>query len=121
MAPTAEGPPAAVVRASRSSSNDGENIINRKATTSPSPTTSLGRHHDHLHKTTVSSSSAYVSHPRLSSRYSFHMRWLVLTLNCTLLFGNYYAYDLPAALNTPLQAYLQVDDAEYQVIRKGVQ
>jgi hypothetical protein len=36
-------------------------------------------------------------------------RWVVLVLACLLLFGNYFAYDSPAALNVPLGKYLQVD------------
>jgi hypothetical protein len=36
-------------------------------------------------------------------------RWVVLFFACALLFGNYYAYDSPAALNVPLGKYLQVD------------
>ena len=30
------------------------------------------------------------------------LRWIILLLACLLLFGNYYAYDNPAALNKPL-------------------
>jgi MFS family permease len=43
-----------------------------------------------------------------------HTRWIVLFLASFLMMGNYYAYDLPASLNTPLQAYLGQDDAPYQ-------
>ncbi|KAI8801185.1 major facilitator superfamily domain-containing protein, partial [Cladochytrium replicatum] len=42
------------------------------------------------------------------------LRWVVLFLSCLLLYGNYYAYDLPAALNIPLQEYLQHDYDQYQ-------
>ncbi|KAJ3183989.1 hypothetical protein HDU85_001840 [Gaertneriomyces sp. JEL0708] len=38
-----------------------------------------------------------------------NVRWAVLFLTCLLLFGNYYAYDNPAALNRPLQEYLGHD------------
>jgi hypothetical protein len=31
------------------------------------------------------------------------LRWIILFLACCLLFGNFYAYDNPAALNIPLQ------------------
>jgi hypothetical protein len=31
------------------------------------------------------------------------IRWIILFLACCLLFGNFYAYDNPAALNIPLQ------------------
>ncbi|KAJ3239549.1 hypothetical protein HDU81_005776 [Chytriomyces hyalinus] len=34
---------------------------------------------------------------------------LILALSCLLLFGNYYAYDNPAALNRQLMAHLQLD------------
>ena len=46
--------------------------------------------------------------PKLSSR------WTVLILSGLLLFGNYYAFDLPAALNAPLQKELGVDYEEWQ-------
>ena len=41
-------------------------------------------------------------------------RWFILFLSCTLLFGNYYAYDNPAALNKPLYEYLDHDYDTYQ-------
>jgi len=31
----------------------------------------------------------------------------------TVLLGNYYAFDNPAALNQPLQTYMQMDDDTY--------
>ena len=37
-------------------------------------------------------------------------RWLILFLSCILLFGNYYAYDNPAALALPLQEFMNFDD-----------
>lgn len=43
-------------------------------------------------------------------------RWLVLALSCFLLFGNYYAYDNPASLNTFLQPHLGVSYDEWQLI-----
>ncbi|KAI3640319.1 hypothetical protein MIR68_001197 [Amoeboaphelidium protococcarum] len=36
-----------------------------------------------------------------------HLRWIVLILNCTLLLGNYYAYDNPSALSPQLRQYLK--------------
>ncbi|KAL2912899.1 hypothetical protein HK105_207570 [Polyrhizophydium stewartii] len=42
-------------------------------------------------------------------------RWTVLALSSCLLFGNYYAYDLPAALNRPLQAFMASADSEFAV------
>jgi MFS family permease len=42
------------------------------------------------------------------------LRWLILLLSCLLLFGNYYAYDAPAALNRPLQAFLGHDYDTWQ-------
>lgn len=41
-------------------------------------------------------------------------RWAVLFLACSLLFGNFYAYDTPAALNTELQKHLGSSDGVYQ-------
>ncbi|KAI8614330.1 major facilitator superfamily domain-containing protein [Chytriomyces sp. MP71] len=42
-------------------------------------------------------------------------KWVVLTLTCSILVGNYYAYDTPAALNIPLQKYLGVDYEAWQL------
>ncbi|KAJ3382290.1 hypothetical protein HDU92_004858 [Lobulomyces angularis] len=42
------------------------------------------------------------------------MRWVVLFLSCLLMFGNFFAYDLPAALNVPLQEYFGDEDSIYQ-------
>ncbi|KAJ3410766.1 hypothetical protein HDV05_003268 [Chytridiales sp. JEL 0842] len=42
------------------------------------------------------------------------LRWSVLAMACLLMFGNYYAYDIPAALNRPLQKYLDAPDDTYQ-------
>ncbi|KAJ3089839.1 hypothetical protein HK102_005377, partial [Quaeritorhiza haematococci] len=47
-------------------------------------------------------------------RASSALRWLILFLSCLLLFGNYYAYDNPAALNKPLQEWLGHDYDQYQ-------
>ncbi|KAF9429552.1 hypothetical protein BGZ94_010322 [Podila epigama] len=43
-------------------------------------------------------------------------RWLILSLSCLLLFGNYFAYDNPAALNTQLQEYLGLPYNDYQYL-----
>ncbi|KAF9091581.1 hypothetical protein BGX27_002000 [Mortierella sp. AM989] len=43
-------------------------------------------------------------------------RWLILFLSCLLLFGNYFGYDNPAALNTQLQKYLGMPYNEYQYL-----
>ncbi|KAH6577143.1 hypothetical protein BASA60_004222 [Batrachochytrium salamandrivorans] len=43
-----------------------------------------------------------------------HMRWIILLLSCFLLFGNFYAYDIPAALNIPLRQFLGVDYDSWQ-------
>ncbi|KAF9908469.1 hypothetical protein BX616_000148 [Lobosporangium transversale] len=40
--------------------------------------------------------------------------WVVLTLACLLLFGNYYCYDIPAALNVQLEEWLGADYATHQ-------
>lgn len=41
-------------------------------------------------------------------------RWLVLVLACILLFGNFYAFDTPAAVNVPLKNYLGIDYEAWQ-------
>ncbi|KAK5816765.1 major facilitator superfamily domain-containing protein [Linnemannia elongata] len=43
-------------------------------------------------------------------------RWWILSLSCLLLFGNYFAYDNPAALNTQLQKYLEMPYNDYQYL-----
>ncbi|KAJ3370661.1 hypothetical protein GGF31_003975 [Allomyces arbusculus] len=42
------------------------------------------------------------------------MHWIILALGCLITFGNYYCYDLPAALNVPLRAWLDVEYDVYQ-------
>ncbi|KAI9199436.1 major facilitator superfamily domain-containing protein [Polychytrium aggregatum] len=54
----------------------------------------------------VPEAAAYPISPRL--------RWLVLFLTCFVLFGNFYAYDNPAALNLPLQIHLGHDYDRWQ-------
>ncbi|KNE70373.1 hypothetical protein AMAG_14513 [Allomyces macrogynus ATCC 38327] len=45
------------------------------------------------------------------------MRWLVLSLTCTVLVGCWFAYDQVAALNIPLETYLHLaTPAEYQYL-----
>ncbi|KAG0327318.1 hypothetical protein BG004_002789, partial [Podila humilis] len=41
------------------------------------------------------------------------MRWAILASGCFILFGNYYAFDNPAALNQPLQEYMRLTNDEY--------
>ncbi|KAG0329393.1 hypothetical protein BGZ99_002104 [Dissophora globulifera] len=41
------------------------------------------------------------------------IRWAILASACLVMFGNYYAYDNPAALNQPLQDYMQLPDDKY--------
>jgi hypothetical protein len=50
-----------------------------------------------------------VSEPVKEKQATSRLRWLILFLACMLLFGNYYAFDNPAALNRPLQEYLGHD------------
>ncbi|KAF9983024.1 hypothetical protein BGZ75_005522 [Mortierella antarctica] len=47
------------------------------------------------------------------STSSSHVRWAILATTSTVLLGNYYAFDNPAALNQPLQTYMQMDDDTY--------
>lgn len=35
-----------------------------------------------------------------------HLRWFILFLSCWIMFGNYYAFDNPSALNIPLRDWL---------------
>jgi MFS family permease len=42
------------------------------------------------------------------------MRWIILALASTLMFANFYTYDLPAALNTPLEDWLGSSPKDYQ-------
>ncbi|KAJ3382414.1 hypothetical protein HDU92_004774 [Lobulomyces angularis] len=61
----------------------------------------------------------------IKKRTSSKLRWVILFFSCLLLFGNYYvlikvnltAYDNPAALNRPLQKYLDhnYDDYQYEL------
>ncbi|KAF9302477.1 hypothetical protein BGZ74_005282, partial [Mortierella antarctica] len=44
------------------------------------------------------------------------IRWVILASGCFVLFGNYYAYDNPAALNQPLQVHLRLADDEYAYV-----
>lgn len=44
------------------------------------------------------------------------IRWAILASGCLVLFGNYYAYDNPAALNKPLQQHLGLSDDEYAYV-----
>eukprot|EP00842_Homolaphlyctis_polyrhiza_P003054 jgi/Hompol1/374/HPOL_000232-RA len=43
----------------------------------------------------------------------FEWRWTVLALSSCILFGNFFAYDLPAALNVPLKDHLGLSDSDY--------
>jgi nitrate/nitrite transporter NarK len=40
-------------------------------------------------------------------------RWIVLLICSCILFGTYYAYDIPAALNVPLEKYLATPNYQY--------
>ncbi|KAG9066131.1 hypothetical protein KI688_001350 [Linnemannia hyalina] len=41
------------------------------------------------------------------------IRWAILGAACLVLFGNYYAFDNPAALNQPLQEYMGMSNDTY--------
>ncbi|KAG0057075.1 hypothetical protein BGZ83_001924 [Gryganskiella cystojenkinii] len=41
------------------------------------------------------------------------IRWAMLAAACLVMFGNYYAFDNPAALNKPLQEYMGQTDDQY--------
>ena len=40
------------------------------------------------------------------------LRWLILALTCVMMIGNYYSYDIPAALNSQLDDYMG-DPSDY--------
>ena len=44
-----------------------------------------------------------------------NMRWLILALSCFIMFGNFYAYDNPSALNRQLRAWMMdKSEAEFE-------
>ena len=44
-----------------------------------------------------------------------NVRWLILVLSCFIMFGNFYAYDNPSALNRQLKAWMaDKSDAEFE-------
>lgn len=43
-----------------------------------------------------------------------HTRWWVLILASFLMFGNFFAYDVPASLSIPLQQHLGQSDGKFQ-------
>ncbi|KAL7750656.1 hypothetical protein RI367_003998 [Sorochytrium milnesiophthora] len=40
------------------------------------------------------------------------LRWLILLLSCTVMFGNYFAFDQVASLNIPLEEYMALESKE---------
>lgn len=47
----------------------------------------------------------------------FHVRWLVLFLSCWIMFGNYYAFDNPSALNRSLRRILAPSDEDGELFQ----
>jgi MFS family permease len=45
-----------------------------------------------------------------------NLRWIILMLNCILLIGNYYAYDLPSALAPLLRPHLNQSNADFDYL-----
>ena len=41
-------------------------------------------------------------------------KWIILVLACFALFGNYFGYDNPSALNTQMRGYLEIDYDTWQ-------
>lgn len=41
------------------------------------------------------------------------VRWVILALACWLMASNFYAYDLPASLNKPMQEWLGLSDGDF--------
>ncbi|KAJ6252784.1 major facilitator superfamily domain-containing protein [Anaeramoeba flamelloides] len=47
---------------------------------------------------------------------SCHIRYLILGLNCLLVFGSYYAFDLPSTLERPIKKTLDINNTRYGLI-----
>ena len=62
-------------------------------------------------KTPVADNS--LDHNKLKRKHI--IKWVVLLLACLLLFGNYYCYDIPGAINTHLGEYLGLPYEEWQM------
>ena len=43
------------------------------------------------------------------------LRWLILFLCCIMMMANYYTYDIPAALKTPLDDYMK-NPADFETL-----
>jgi nitrate/nitrite transporter NarK len=50
---------------------------------------------------------------KITSKAESWLRWPILVLSCMAMFGSYYCYDNPSALQTPLQNALNIDHMEY--------
>eukprot|EP00475_Leptophrys_vorax_P015521 TRINITY_DN2184_c0_g1_i1.p1 TRINITY_DN2184_c0_g1~~TRINITY_DN2184_c0_g1_i1.p1 ORF type:complete len:516 (+),score=117.03 TRINITY_DN2184_c0_g1_i1:176-1549(+) len=48
-----------------------------------------------------------------STKADSWLRWPILVLSCMAMFGSYYCYDNPSALQTPLQDALGIDHMQY--------
>lgn len=59
--------------------------------------------HQHQHRPTSCHGHGLETEGHAAHR---HMRWLILFLSCWIMFGNYYAFDNPSALNRPLHGQL---------------
>ncbi|XXQ31846.1 Lysosomal dipeptide transporter MFSD1 [Plasmodiophora brassicae] len=44
------------------------------------------------------------------------IRWLILILSCLGLFGSYYVFDIPSALNVELSSYMGLSSFEYNLL-----
>ncbi|KAF9956916.1 hypothetical protein BGZ70_009707 [Mortierella alpina] len=88
------------------SARTGPGLLAMASMSSPADSDSLAAHH-----TPRVLISPHRSRPASAS--SSHVRWIILAITSTVLLGNYYAFDNPAALNQPLQTYMQMDDDTY--------
>ena len=43
-------------------------------------------------------------------------RWVVLSMSCLAMIGNYYCFDNPAALKTQMEEYAGIDETEFNML-----
>lgn len=75
-------------------------------------------HHSATHIPESAPQEAYTIHTPSAAMplYPPGLRWAILGSASFILMGNYYAFDNIAALNRPLQAYLQLSDIQYDYV-----
>ncbi|CAO3571970.1 unnamed protein product [Mortierella alpina] len=76
-------------------------------------------HHSATHRSGREPQEAYRTHTSSTAAMPLYppgLRWAILASASFILMGNYYAFDNIAALNRPLQAYLQLSDLQYDYV-----